>query len=136
MTKKSDIHICQRPIILQQTHKIYTVTMVTRLPTLTPCKKLNSPRKKRRAFQYKRAFQHVRRALQLRRRAFRQVEEGISPKEGLSTGDRRAVRHFTRALQLGNQLTLGLSLGLGLGLAQGHFQNKYFLSTPVLKIFP
>ena len=28
-------------------------------------------------------------------------------------------------------LTLGLSIGLGLGLAWGHFQNKYFLSTPV-----
>jgi len=63
---------------------------------------LNSPPKKRRAFQYKRAFQHARRALQLRGRAFRQVEEGISPKEGFSTGDRRAVRHFRRALQLGN----------------------------------
>ena len=31
-------------------------------------------------------------------------------------------------------LTLGLSLGLGLGLVWGHFQNKYFLCTQVLKI--
>ena len=34
-------------------------------------------------------------------------------------------------------LTLGLSigLGLGLGLAWGDFQNKNFLSTPVLKVY-
>ena len=33
-------------------------------------------------------------------------------------------------------LTLGLSLGLGLGLAWGHFQDKNFLATQVLKTFP
>ena len=33
-------------------------------------------------------------------------------------------------------LTLSLIPGLGLGLAWGHFQNKYFLCTQVLKIFP
>ena len=83
ITKKSEIHICERPIILQQTHKIYTVTIVTRLATLTPCKNLNSPPKQRRTIENKRAFPHIRRTLQLRRRAFQQVEEeAISSKEG------------------------------------------------------
>ena len=45
-------------------------------------------------------------------------------------------QRLSNSQELTPTLTLGLSLGLGLGLAWGYFQDKNFLSTQVLKIFP